>query len=117
MPVHAGIYKHRASDRSNYGVSHHYDSVFAYGPNEPFDPAVAGKEAARGHCLVRIVAGNLPGLVKAVPIELGGSSRRGMMSGCYLASSNGLFHDLVAQVVGPNNPLVHARVPLHDRFE
>lgn len=117
MPVLAGIFKQEASDCSNGGFSQFYDRAMVYGPNEPFDPAVGARDAARGQCPVRLVPGNIGGLVKAVPIELDGSSRRGMFGGCFIASSNGLFVFRVAEVIGAQPARLVGAVPFHDRFE
>lgn len=122
MPQHAYIYRSDLGDCSNGGISSRTTMVTAYGPNELYNPPMGekgftflGREAPP----VRIMPGNVPGSVKAVPMDPNtGKVRLGSMAGgCYIASCDSRFWDMVAEADREFNNRFHGAVKLHDRYE
>lgn len=119
MGLTADIYKSGGRSWSNGGISDHADEVTIVNANGPFDPDE--KRPA-----VAIVHGNLAGTVKAIPVvplesggfrELRTDETKGigpMMGGCYIATSDGRFSDLVESLLGHR---FYGAIPLHDRYE
>ena len=72
---------------------------------------------------VLILAGHVPGAVRAAPaVEENGEWYEAkpdgyagpMMGGTYIATSDSRFNDLIAQITGQRS---YGAVPLHDRYE
>jgi len=87
----------------------------AFGPNEPFDRHYDKSFLGKPVEAVRICVGNIPGAVVARPIDpVSGEALKGMMGGCYVASSDSRFWAMVQKV---NGNQAYGAVALHDRFE
>jgi hypothetical protein len=122
MGVVLSIYKASGRSFSNYGISEFCDEVVCVnvpGPSEPSDERPA----------VFLVAGDVAGTVKVVPVVEWGRSlgARGayvlaqpegtvgpVMGGCYVGTSDSRFVEAVEALLGHD---FYGAVPLHDRFE
>lgn len=65
-----------------------------------------------------LVEGNMPGLVKIVPVDLVegayvATKRWSMFGGNFAYTSDSRFHDAVRKITGTS----YGAVPIHDRFE
>lgn len=93
---------------SNGGVSEFYTEgliVNIDAPHYPKSPL---------HPLLMLVKGNLPGTVKAVPVDQPEGKTGPMFGGSYIAGSDSRFSEAVEKLLGHR---FYGAVPLHDRFE
>jgi hypothetical protein len=112
----AYIYKREGQDCSNGGISSRCNHVMAFGANEPFDRHFSKSFGGKPVEAVRLTKGNVSGSVVARPIDpVDGEPLRGMAGGCFIASSDSRFWEMVADI-DPSLRFAGA-VPLHDRFE
>lgn len=94
----ASVFKSDLGDCSNGGISGKVESVVIVNCNGPFDPSESMPA-------VEIRTGNLPGTVKAIPVEGKDENKIGwMFGGTFIYTSDSRF---------PYN----YPVPLHDRQE
>jgi hypothetical protein len=93
---------------SNGGISSKYDQALVVGPDIPkiFD--------AGGLPMVRLVAGNLPGTAKVIPLEINPNACGPMFGGAYVGCSDSRWCDAIEKICGNR---FYGAVSLHDRFE
>lgn len=93
---------------SNNGISKFHDEVIWIGPDQDI-PENVDKP------VIRLVKGNLPNTVKAVPAKEHDEGKWLMSGGAFVSSCDGRFGKMIKEITG--NPNFSGAVSLHDRIE
>ena len=110
--IRVDILKHGGRSFANGGISDTSDEATLILDSKLVP--LAGTEASDEAPAIKLVKGNLPGTIKAVPVVTPSGVLGPMMGGSYVVSSDGRFADEVERILGYKSS---APVPLHDRFE
>ena len=110
MGIIADIYEGKGNGNcSANGISVRFKHVCIVNASGPFEP----RDGMPGVRIEKHPAGERYG-IRAVPVE-SGEGVGPMFGGCYVATSDSRFWDLVEELLGGDRH--HGAVALHDRFE